>query len=146
MDTSDSNITFDDRGWCEYCINYHSHILPNWHPDERGERDLSSQIQRIKNDGRGRDFDCLIGLSGGVDSSYLTYIAKEKFGLRPLLYHVDAGWNSQEAVYNIEKLVEGLGLDLYTEVINWPESWGAASRHAARSCLFRRPLQFCFEK
>ena len=63
----------------------------------------------------------MIGLSGGVDSSYVTYLAKVKFGLRPMLFHVDAGWNSQEAVNNIEKLVDGLGLDLYTEVIDWPE-------------------------
>jgi asparagine synthetase B (glutamine-hydrolysing) len=121
MDTSDSNITFDDGGRCEYCNNYYGNILPNWHTDERGYREITAQIERIKRDGEGRDFDCLIGISGGVDSSYLTYIAKEKFGLRPLLYHVDAGWNSQEAVNNIEKLVDGLGVDLYTEVINWPE-------------------------
>ena len=63
----------------------------------------------------------MIGLSGGADSSYVTYIAKEKFGLRPMLFHVDAGWNSQEAVNNIEMLVEGLGLDLYTEVVDWSE-------------------------
>ncbi|WP_446655519.1 N-acetyl sugar amidotransferase [Blastomonas sp.] len=121
MDTSDSLITFDERGWCEYCNNYHENIVPHWHTDERGQRELMAQIEKIKEDGKGRDFDCLIGLSGGVDSSYLVYIAKEKFGLRPLLYHVDAGWNSQEAVNNIEKLVDGLGLDLYTEVVNWPE-------------------------
>jgi N-acetyl sugar amidotransferase len=78
-------------------------------------------IDQIKADGQGKSHDCLIGLSGGVDSSYVAYIAKEKFGLRPLLFHVDAGWNSQEAVNNIEKLVDGLGLDLYTEVIDWHE-------------------------
>jgi N-acetyl sugar amidotransferase len=121
MDTSDSNITFDARGWCDYCNNYHANILPNWHPDERGERELAPVIERIKRDGRGRDHDCLIGISGGVDSSYLTYLAKAKFGLRPLLFHVDAGWNSQQAVNNIEKLVEGLGVDLYTEVVDWQE-------------------------
>lgn len=121
MDTSDSKITFDERGWCEYCTNYYDKILPSWRPDERGEREIMSLIEQIKRDGRGRDHDCLIGLSGGIDSSYVTYLAKEKFGLRPLLYHVDAGWNSQQAVNNIEKLVDGLGLDLYTEVVNWPE-------------------------
>ncbi|NYT39232.1 N-acetyl sugar amidotransferase [Sphingomonas sp. R-74633] len=121
MDTSDSQIRFDDNGRCEYCENYYSNILPNWHADERGEREIMSQVEQIKKDGIGKDFDCLIGLSGGVDSSYLVYLAKEKFGLRPLLYHVDAGWNSQEAVNNIEKLVDGLGLDLYTEVVDWPE-------------------------
>jgi N-acetyl sugar amidotransferase len=121
MDTSDSNIVFNERGWCDYCVNYHENILPHWYTDERGEREIMAVVDKIKKDGRGRDYDCLIGLSGGVDSSYVTYLAKEKFGLRPLLYHVDAGWNSQQAVNNIEKLVDGLGLDLFTEVIDWPE-------------------------
>lgn len=121
MDTSDSQIKFDDSGRCEYCQNYYANILPHWHTDERGALSIQEKIDKIKADGKGKPFDCLIGLSGGVDSSYLVYIAKEKFGLRPLLFHVDAGWNSQEAVNNIEKLVDGLGLDLYTEVINWPE-------------------------
>jgi N-acetyl sugar amidotransferase len=121
MDTSDSNITFDERGWCDYCNNYYSNILPHWHPDERGEREIQPVMEKIRQDGKGRSHDCLIGISGGVDSSYLTYVAKEKFGLRPLIFHVDAGWNSQEAVNNIEKLVDKLGLDLHTEVVNWLE-------------------------
>ena len=66
-------------------------------------------------------FDCIIGMSGGIDSSYLVYAAKELMGLRPLVFHVDAGWNSQVAVNNIERLVDGLKLDLFTEVINWEE-------------------------
>jgi N-acetyl sugar amidotransferase len=121
MDTSDSNITFDARDWCDYCNNYHSNILPNWHPNEQGMRELEPMLEKIRQDGKGKVHDCIIGLSGGVDSSYVTYIAKEKFGLRPLLFHVDAGWNSQQAVNNIEKLVDGLGLDLHTEVVNWQE-------------------------
>ena len=121
MDTSDSNITFNARGWCDYCKNYHTNILPNWHPDERGAKRIAAQAEQIKRDGKGRDHDCLIGISGGVDSSYVTYLAKAKFGLRPLLFHVDAGWNSQQAVNNIEKLVDGLGVDLHTEVVNWEE-------------------------
>ena len=67
------------------------------------ERDVAEIRKRA---GQGRDHDCLIGISGGVDSSYLTYVAKEKLGLRPLLVHIDAGWNSQQAVNNVEKLVE----------------------------------------
>ena len=80
-----------------------------------------AQVAQIKRDGKGRDHDCLLGISGGVDSSYLAYLAKEKFGLRPLIFHVDAGWNSQQAVHNIEVVVDGLGLDLHTEVVNWLE-------------------------
>ncbi len=121
MDTSDSNITFDARGWCDYCNNFHRNILPNWHPDETGARQLERDAEAMKRAGRSRDHDCVIGISGGVDSSYVTYLAKEQLGLRPLLLHVDAGWNSQQAVNNIEKLVDGLGLDLHTEVVDWPE-------------------------
>ncbi|MCG3110371.1 MAG: N-acetyl sugar amidotransferase [Candidatus Manganitrophus sp. SB1] len=121
MDTTDSHITFDDKGVCDHCNNFYKNILPNWHTDERGRRALQEIVDEIKKEGVGKDFDCIMGMSGGVDSSYLTYIVKEQFGLRPLVFHVDAGWNSQEAVNNIEKLVDKLNLDLYTEVIDWEE-------------------------
>jgi N-acetyl sugar amidotransferase len=121
MDTSDSSIVFDERGWCDYCRNFYDNILPNWVTDGRGERELQRQADAIKRDGAGRDHDCILGVSGGVDSSYLAYIAKEKLGLRPLAFHVDAGWNSQQAVNNIEKIVDGLRLDLHTEVVDWLE-------------------------
>lgn len=121
MDTSDSNITFDARGRCDFCNNFYSNILPNWHTDARGEREILRQAEEVKRHGKGRDHDCLLGISGGVDSSYLAYLAKEKLGLRPLIFHVDAGWNSQQAVHNIEKVVEALGLDLHTEVVDWLE-------------------------
>ncbi len=121
MDTTDPNIAFDEGGWCDYCRNYYQNIFPNWHPDEIGAKALSGIIEKIKGEGKGRDHDCLIGLSGGVDSSFVTYLAKKEFGLRPMLFHVDAGWNSQEAVNNIERLVDGLQLDLYTEVVDWEE-------------------------
>ena len=121
MDTSDSNITVDEKGWCDYCSNFGSTIRPNWHTDQQGNEALKLLADKIRHEGKGKDFDCIIGLSGGLDSSYVAYIAKEKMGLRPLLFHVDAGWNTDQAVGNIEKLVDGLGLDLYTEVINWEE-------------------------
>ncbi len=121
MDTTDPDITFDERGWCDYCRNFYENIQPNWHPNEQGEKLLAPLIDKIKMDGKGHDHDCLIGISGGVDSSYVTYLAREKFGLRPLLYHVDAGWNTQVSVNNIQRLVDSLGLDLYTEVIDWSE-------------------------
>lgn len=121
MDTGDSKISFDDRGFCDHCTTYYKSILPNWHTDNRGRAKLEEVVAMIKAEGQGRDFDCIIGMSGGIDSSYLAYVSKVELGLRPLIFHVDAGWNSQQAVNNIEKLVDKLGLDLYTEVIDWEE-------------------------
>lgn len=119
MDTSDPNIPFDERGHCDYCNNFDATIQPNWHTGSEGISQLAQMADVIRETGKGKDFDCIIGLSGGLDSSYVAYIAKEKMGLRPLLFHVDAGWNTDQAVGNIEKLVDGLGLDLYTDVVNW---------------------------
>ena len=120
MDTSDKKISFDDNGFCDYCNNFNSKVKPFWNNNlKNGSLDILAK--KIRQEGKGKDFDCIIGLSGGLDSSYTAYIAKEKMGLRPLLFHVDAGWNTDQAVSNIEKLVDGLGLDLYTEVINWEE-------------------------
>ena len=121
MDTSDPNIIFDENGISDYYYNFHNVMLPNWHTDERGMKELMVVSEKVKKEGVGKDFDCILGLSGGLDSSYAIYVAKEIMGLRPLIFHVDAGWNTQQAVGNIEKLVDGLGLDLYTEVINWEE-------------------------
>lgn len=119
MDTSDLNIGFDDHGVCDYCNNFDSTIQPNWQAGSEGMTKLVEMADAIRKAGKGKDFDCIIGLSGGLDSSYVAYVAKEKMGLRPLLFHVDAGWNTDQAVGNIEKLVDGLGLDLYTDVVNW---------------------------
>lgn len=121
MDSTDSTIAFDENGVCDHCKGFYRDVQPNWHTDEKGKAQLDQMVEKIKADGKGRDFDCIIGMSGGIDSSYLLYAAKEMMGLRPLVFHVDAGWNSQIAVNNIEKLVDGLGFDLYTEVIDWQE-------------------------
>jgi putative aminotransferase len=121
MDTSDPIISFDQHGQCDYCSNFNKSIKPNWDTNKAGSIALKKMASVIIESGKGRDFDCIIGLSGGLDSSYVSYVAKEIMGLRPLLLHVDAGWNTDRAVGNIEKLVDGLGLDLYTEVINWDE-------------------------
>lgn len=121
MDTSDPNIIFDENGVSDYYHNFQNIILPNWHTDEKGYTELMQVAEKIKKEGIGKNFDCIIGLSGGLDSSYVAYVAKEIMGLRSLLYHVDAGWNTDKAVGNIEKLCNGLGLDLYTDVINWEE-------------------------
>jgi N-acetyl sugar amidotransferase len=121
MDTSDPNIVFDVNGVSDYYHNFQNVIAPNWHTGEKGFVELMQVAEKIKKEGKGKDFDCIIGLSGGLDSSYVAYVAKEIMGLRPLLFHVDAGWNTDKAVGNIEKLCNGLQLDLYTDVINWEE-------------------------
>lgn len=121
MDETDSSIQFDDSGVCDHCQTFYNRTLTSWPKGAEARSQLETMIARIKKQGSDREFDCIIGMSGGIDSSYLTYAAKEIFGLRPLVFHVDAGWNSQVAVNNIERIVDGLGLDLYTEVINWHE-------------------------
>jgi putative aminotransferase len=121
MDTSDPNIEFDEQGRCDYCRNFETTIAPNWHTDAEGHRQLMQLADSVKASSKHLDFDCIIGLSGGLDSSYAAYVATKKMGLRPLLFHVDAGWNTDQAVGNIEKLVDGLDLDLYTDVVNWEE-------------------------
>lgn len=121
MDTSDPTIVFNSVGESDYYTNYIETIVPNWHTDAKGYAELMKEAEKIKKDGKNRDFDCIMGLSGGLDSSYALYVAKEVMGLRPLIFHVDAGWNTDKAVGNIEKLINGLDLDLYTEVINWEE-------------------------
>lgn len=121
MDQTDQKIVFDENGVCDHCNTFYNEILTNWDPSGSDPKILSNLAEEIKAGGEGKDFDCIMGMSGGVDSSYLLYLAKEKLGLRPLVFHVDAGWNSQVAVNNIERMVDGLELDLYTEVIDWEE-------------------------
>jgi N-acetyl sugar amidotransferase len=121
MDTSDTRIVFDANGVCDHCNDFYTHVKPNWHTDDRGKSQLRTIVNKITKEGNGKDFDCILGLSGGVDSSYMLHLAVKEFGLRPLVFHVDGGWNSELAVHNIQMLVDKLGLDLYTEVINWEE-------------------------
>ena len=121
MDTSDPRLHFDSQGVCDYCHNYKALIEPAWRANIADPTKLIELAGQIKTDGKHGEFDCIIGLSGGLDSSYSAYVAKRLMGLRPLLVHVDAGWNTDQAVGNIERLVDGLGLELYTEVIDWEE-------------------------
>lgn len=121
MDTSDPAIAFDAHGVCDHCRDFEDNIAPNWHTDERGRAKLAEIVSDITQSGKGKRFDCILGLSGGLDSSYMLHLIVTEFGLRPLVFHVDAGWNTDVAVNNIQMLVEGLGLELFTEVINWED-------------------------
>ncbi len=121
MDSTDPNIVFDENGISDYYHHFHNNIKPNWDTSEIGLKKLMKISEKIKSSSRNNDFDCIIGMSGGLDSSYTLFIAKEVMGLRPLVFHVDCGWNTDQAVGNIEKLINGLDLDLYTDVIDWQE-------------------------
>ena len=121
MDTTDPDITFDENGICHYYHQYHNQIKQIVTPSASKEESRKQLIAKIKRDGQGNDYDCVIGISGGVDSSYLAYHLKVKEGLRPLAVHLDGGWNSELAVKNIENLLKKLDIDLYTHVIDWEE-------------------------
>lgn len=120
MDTSDPIIKFDSEGVCTHCHQFDEVTKKNWFPNDEGANRLEIILNRIKSEGRNSEYDCIIGLSGGVDSSYLALKVKQ-WGLRPLVVHVDAGWNSELAVANIEKIVKYCGFDLHTHVMNWEE-------------------------
>ena len=120
MDTSDEDITFDADGRCSHCAHYAQRARTELFEGAEGERRLDAIVQRIRRDGRGRSYDCIIGVSGGADSSYVAYLVKQR-GLRPLAVHLDNGWNSELAVHNVSKLLNALGIDLYTHVIDWEE-------------------------
>jgi len=121
MDISDPSIKFDDAGVCDNCHSFDTVVVPNWHPNEIGHDYLMEKFSNVKKHGEGREYDCIIGMSGGLDSSYLLHKVVTEYGLRPLVFHVDAGWNTAVAVHNIKKLVDKLELDLFTEVIDWED-------------------------
>ncbi|MEO0469616.1 MAG: N-acetyl sugar amidotransferase [Bacteroidota bacterium] len=120
MDTSDPNIRFDENGVCNHCHEYAEKEARLVFKGEAGQKRLEETIADIKARGKGKEYDCILGLSGGVDSSYVALKAKE-YGLRPLVVHYDNGWNSELAVSNIKNIVANLGFDLYTLVVNWEE-------------------------
>jgi N-acetyl sugar amidotransferase len=120
MDTTDPEIAFDDAGVCHHCRRYDAIIARDTKSGEAGRAALDQIADRIRRAGAGKRYDCVIGLSGGVDSSYVAYLAKH-LGLRPLAVHLDNGWNSETAVRNIETIVNRLGIDLFTEVLDWEE-------------------------
>lgn len=120
MDTTDPDITFDRDGICSHCHYFDTAIRAAWPSADEGRKKLQAMIAKVKAYGEGKEYDCIMGLSGGVDSSYVAVKVKE-WGLRPLVVHVDAGWNSELAVMNIEQICVRLGFDLVTHVVDWEE-------------------------
>lgn len=121
MDTSDPNIKFDEYGVCERCNEYYHSILPMWNKGIGKEKELEKIVSQIKKDGEGKPYDCILGMSGGFDSSYMLHFAIKELKLRPLVFHVDAGWNIPFAEENIKKMTDKLGIDLKVEKIAWNE-------------------------
>lgn len=113
--------SFNKEGYCNFCttfIEHNTHIIKK--DPALQQKELEALVAKVKNNGKGKRYDCIVGVSGGVDSSWVLVQVK-KLGLRPLAVHMDNGWNSELAQNNIENLVRGLGVDLYTHVIDWEE-------------------------
>lgn len=118
MDTSDPEITFDAEGICCHCTAALARMQQQILPQVQREQALSTLVNTIKKEGKGKDYDCIIGVSGGVDSTTVAYTVK-KLGLRPLAVHFDNGWDSELAVHNIQKTLQELSIDLFTYVVDW---------------------------
>lgn len=119
MDTTDPLITFDFEGVCNHVREYEEYEKVQKPNNEKAHILTEQMVDLLRKEGKGKDYDCLIGLSGGVDSSYLTWYVTQQLGLRPLIVHVDAGWNTEAAVSNIQNIVQKLKLDLHTLVVDW---------------------------
>ena len=121
MDTSDEDIVFDENGICMRCNEYKKRILPAWNYGKGHEDELSTLLKEIKRKGKGKKYDCILGLSGGLDSSYMLHLAVKEWGLRPFVFHIDAGWNLSVAEENIKRLTDKLGVKLHIKKMNWDE-------------------------
>ncbi len=119
MDTTDPDISFDENGVCNHC-HQHDFLISKLPAGVNADKKLEQIVEQIKRAGRGKEYDCVIGVSGGVDSTFVALKARE-FGLRPLAVHLDNGWDSELAVSNIQKTLDKLSIELYTYVIDWEE-------------------------
>lgn len=121
MDTTNPELFFDEKGVCNRCNEFKNRILPMWNYGKGREDVLKNTIQKIKEVGKNNKYDCVIGLSGGLDSSYMLHMAVKEWGLRPLIIHIDSGWDLPVATSNINKIVKKLGVQLMIEKINWEQ-------------------------
>jgi N-acetyl sugar amidotransferase len=120
MDTTSVGIQFDSSGVCSHCQRFDSYVRPQLLNSQQKTEGLKALLDDVKLAGKGLKYDCLIGLSGGVDSSYVVYLAK-KHGLRPIIVHFDNGWDSELAVRNIESIIKNTGFDYYNYIVDWEE-------------------------
>lgn len=120
MDTSDPEITFDVTGYCNHCITFFDNTIKYSYLGANSDKELAKIIAKIKRKGKNKEYDCILGISGGIDSAYAAYILK-KFGLRVLLVHLDNGWNSEVAAKNIKSVAEKSGFDYQSFVLDWEE-------------------------
>ncbi len=121
MDTTDDDIVFDSNGVCMRCNEYKERIEPEWNHGKGHEKELLELISTIKKSGEGKKYDCILGLSGGLDSTYMLHLAVKEWGLRPFVFHIDAGWNLPVAEENIRRVTDKLGLELHIEKMDWNE-------------------------
>ena len=120
MDTTDVDIKFDQSGRCNHCKSYFEKVQFELVPVSERNEQLKSLINEVKTSNRRGRYDCIVGVSGGVDSSYVALLAQD-LGLRTLLVHLDNGWNSEISVKNVRNITKSTGFDLYTHVIDWNE-------------------------
>jgi N-acetyl sugar amidotransferase len=159
MDTSDPEILFDENGVCSHCYSYDRRLREDLPPGDR-QAYLERLLGRVRSCGKNKPYDCIIGVSGGIDSTYVAWLCKKQFGLRPLAVHFDNGWNTELAVQNIQATLHTLNIDLYTHVVDWEEfrdiqlsflkssisDWELPTDHAIRAILYheasRRGIKF----
>lgn len=121
MDTTDSSIIFDEKGVCERCNEYEKNILPWWKHGKGNEAELKAILDKVKASGKDKEYDCILGLSGGLDSCYMLHLAVTEWGLRPFVFHIDAGWNLPVAEENIKRICDKLGVHLHIQKLDWEE-------------------------
>jgi len=121
MNSTDTDIVFDENGVCNRCHDYEERILPWWNHGKGHENELKKLIADIKKSGQGKEYDCLIGLSGGLDSSYMLHLAVKEWGLRPFVFHIDAGWDLPVTTENLRKMIDKMGIKMHVEKPDWDE-------------------------
>ncbi len=121
MDSTDTSLKFDENGVCDRCREYKERIEPWWNHGHGHEDELQKLLTEIKKCGEGKEYDCILGLSGGLDSSYMLHLAVKEWGLRPFVFHIDCGWNLPVAEKNVKRLCDKLGVNLHIQKLDYEE-------------------------